>query len=110
VFGGLLVFVLGLTGCGGASPEALVKDRIKAMNALAEAYKTKDDAKIKDAEKKVDGIDSQLAKADKTAIAKAVTDNIGDWGGSITNAAKEAALASKKVPDSIMKPAWAPGP
>lgn len=110
-FGSLLVFLLGITGCGGgANPESLVKDRIKAMNDLAEAYKSKDDAKINAGEKKIEDVDSQLAKANKEELGKALKNHMEEWTNAGMNLGKEAVLSGKSPPKSLTQPSWMPGP
>jgi hypothetical protein len=103
VFGGLLVFVLGIVGCGGASAESLVKDRIKAMNDLGDAYKANDADKIKGLEKKIEDLDGQLSKVKDDAV-KAVKNNEKDWEKAATHLGAE---SKGKAPEKIIAPSWA---
>jgi hypothetical protein len=55
----MVVLLCGVIGCGG-NADSLVKDEIKCMNELADAFEKKDDARAKELQTKLEETDKKL--------------------------------------------------
>jgi hypothetical protein len=95
---------------GGVNIDHAFQARIKAMYELAAAYKSKDDAKIKEAEQHVVNVDLSMVKLSKDEATKLIFNNVDAWTKAALNLAMEAFMSGKAFPPAMLKPAWAPGP
>jgi hypothetical protein len=55
----MVVLLCGVTGCA-TNPDSLVQEEIKDMNALADAMEQKDDARVKEMQKKLEATGKRL--------------------------------------------------
>jgi hypothetical protein len=59
IYAGMIVLLCGVVGCGG-NADSLVKDEIRYMNELADAFEKKDESRAKELQTKLEATDKKL--------------------------------------------------